>query len=238
MSGAEIKAGARKLLVENAPRIFFISIIFVFVTTLISELQFRLPGTSAAYELFLEQVAAGEIPRTELFYLNLRPAGVALMVILWLMLPIIEVGFASYCLKTTRGQASEYKDMLDGFLFFFKVIIIRIVTTVLTLLWSILFFFPGIVAHYRYRQAYYILLDDPKKGALQCIQESKRMMQGNKLELFLLDLSFIGWNLLSLVIMIILPIPFSFPIVDIWLSPYIGLSRAVYYNNLLSKLAV
>ncbi|URZ04160.1 DUF975 family protein [Clostridium felsineum] len=58
---------------------------------------------------------------------------------------------------------------------------------------------PAIIAAYRYSMAYYILNDHPEMGSYEAIVESKKMMKGNKLRLFILQLSFIGWNLLSLV---------------------------------------
>ena len=90
-------------------------------------------------------------------------------------------------------------------------------------LWSLLFIVPGIIAMYRYRMAYYILLDDPDKGPLQCIRESKELMRGHKKELFFLDLSFIGWEFL---------ITISAGILGIWILPYIYTTYAMYYNDL------
>jgi len=238
MTGAEIRAGARGLMLENAPKIFYISIIFVIIDTVVTELQFRLPGTVPAYYLFLEQLQAGALPDIGIFISYLRPPGLALASVLWLFGGVVRVGFMSYCLKISRGQAGEYKDIIDAFAFFMKVILIQIITTVLVFLWSLLFFFPGIAAAYRYRKAYYILLDDPNKSALQCVRESKRIMHGNKLDLFLLDLSFFGWFFLNVLVVVLIPSPFMLPFIMIWLSAYVGVSRATFYDIVLGKLAV
>ena len=238
MSGLELKAGARKHIAENAPRIFLIAVIYIICTTVISELQYRLPGTATALEQYLERVSDGEFGSLSMLYSNFRPSGAALAVVLWLMTPVIDVGFMSYCLKLIRGQGGEYKDLLNGFLFFGKILLITIITLILTTLWSLLFIFPGIAAHYRYRQAYYILLDDPNKGVLQCIRESGRLMAGHKLELFLLDISFLGWILVDILVVWLLPIPFSLPVIQIWLKPYMGLTRAGFYDKLIGSLVV
>jgi len=233
-----LKIGSRKLISENAPKIFLISIIYLIFMTVMAELEFRLPGTVNAYSQFLERLAAGEIPGLKLLFSNLRLSGVALATVLWVMSSVLSVGYMSYCLKITRGISAGHKDLFDGFQFFLKVFIITIATTFLTILWSALFIFPGVVAHYRYRQAYYILLDDPSKSPMQCISESKRLMRGNKLDLFLLDLSFLGWFVLDLLVDIIIPLPFSFPVISILLKPYLGLTRASFYVILLTKLLV
>jgi len=234
----EMKAVARKTISDNAPKLFFVSILYIIIVTVMSELEFRLPGTMAAYEQYYQRLTAGELPGLNTVYSNFRPSGAALAVVLWFMSSVLDAGFIIYSLKMVRGQDGGYKDIFDGFLYFGKIILIKLITTVLTILWSLLFFFPGIIAHYRYRQACYILLDDPQKSALQCIQESKRHMRGNKLDLFLLDLSFFGWFALDFLVTLLIPSPFALPIVSIWLTPYLGLTRAAYYNRLMNRLTV
>ena len=238
MQLSEFKADARKVIYENAPGIFFVSVVFLIITTVMNELQFRLPGTSTAAIMALERLSEGELPSLALFYTNLRYGGAVLTFILILIRPVIKAGFMSYCLKISREQEGDFKDILDGFHFFVKIILISILTSILIALWSLLFFFPGLAAYYRYRQAIYILLDDPEKGVLQCISESKRLMRGSKLDLFLLDLSFIGWHFMNMLVAVLLPAPFSLPILSIWIEPYQGLSRAAFYLHLVNKLVV
>ena len=237
MSEPRFKPDARKLIMENAPKILFVSILYVAISTIISELQYRLPGTSEAYIHFLERLYAGEIPNLNIFFVSLRHAGLALAVVLWLLGSVISTGFMSYCLKTNRKLGSDYKDIFDGFMFFGKIVLITIVSALFVLLWSMLLFFPGIVASYRYRLAFYILLDNPEKGVMQCINESKRMMHKNKLNLFLLELSFIGWFALNFIVVVFLPVPFAIPIISIWISPYLGLCRAAFYDVLVKQIA-
>ena len=231
MPVAELKAGARNLILENAPKLFFVSIIYVIIGAVISELSIRLPGTEPAFDQMFDSLMEGEQPDYGLFFDHLRPSGAALALLLWLLGSVIHVGFMNYCLKKSRKQDADYKDIFDAFAFFVKIMLIQIITTVLIFLWSILFFIPGIVAYYRYRQAYYILLDNPNKGVINCINESKRLMHGNKINLFLLDLSFLGWHIIDFMTILLIPSPFMFPIISIWLSPYIGLSRAAFYNH-------
>ena len=236
MPESQIKTGSRKLMFENAPKLFFVSFLFVAISAIISSLTFLLPGTINLEDIY-SRLASGEMPSLSMIYLSFRPFGVVLAVLLYMIQPVIDAGFMSYCMKTHRTQNGEYKNVFDGFLYILKVLTIFIVSSILIFLWSLLFFFPGISAYYRYRQAYYILLDDPKKSALQCIAESKRIMRGKKLDLFILDLTFIGWYLLDIAVQLLIPTPFALPIVSIWLSPYIGLSRVAFYENQLINLA-
>jgi len=242
MQGFEMKANARKLIRENAPKLFFITIIYLVIVTVMGELELRLPGTDTLYDKVVDRIAAGEVPGMYMLYSGIRLPGALLALLLLVLSPVVDAGYMSYCLKTARVQGGDYRTLLDGFLFFGKVMLISIVTYILVFLWTLLFIFPGIVAAYRYRQAYYILLDAPEKGALQCIRESKQMMAGHKLELFLIDLSFLGWYILDMIIGLILvfivSLPISLPIVAVWLSPYMGLTRAIYYGQLVSRVGV
>lgn len=69
----------------------------------------------------------------------------------------------------------------------------------------------------------YILKDNPEMKNNAAIEESMRMMDGHKLELFLLDLSFIGWALLSLL---------TCGIGFLWLTPYMNMARVNFYEDL------
>ena len=79
----------------------------------------------------------------------------------------------------------------------------------------------GIAVSYRYRLAYYLLLDDPDMGSLEAISRSKQAMRGWKGSLFVLDLSFLGWILLT---------PFTLGILGLWLNPYMGAAEANFYD--------
>jgi len=238
MQWSRLKVDVRVVMKEHAPKLFFIAIITIVILTIMSEFQYRLPGTIISYDELLSRLASGETPNLSMIVTKFRPLGVVLAFIIFLVRPVIEVGFMSYCLITTRGGKGDYRNIFDGFQIFGKTILISIITTVLVTLWSFLLLFPGLIAQYRYRQAYYILLDNPEKSALECIRESKQLMIGNKLDLFLLDLSFIGWVICDIIVTLMLPTPFSIPIISIWLTPYTGLTFAAYYNLLIRRMVV
>jgi uncharacterized membrane protein len=217
--------------------IFFISLLYVVMATVLSWLVYQLPGNVDPQEM-LNRIASGEPLSIFIIYSNFRPLGALLAILVYLLRPIIDTGLMSYCLKIYRNHDAEYKDIFNGFVVFSKVIAIFVISAFFIFLWSLLFFFPGIAAAYRYRQAYYILLDDPRKSALQCITESKFMMYGHKLDLFIIDFSFIGWYILDIATAALTPLPLAYSVVSIWLFPYIGLTRAAFYENRLATVAV
>jgi len=235
-TGSGLKADARKLIFENSPRLFLIVFIYLLIATITAWLSVRLPGTINISDIN-SRLASGEMPGLGIIYTGFRPAGVVLALLLLLLQPVIDAGFVSYCMKIRRKENTEIKDLLNGFLFFIKVLSIFLLTTLFILLWSILLIIPGIIAAYRYRQAIYILFDDPNKGALQCINESKILMNGKKLELLVIDISFLGWYVIDYTVFILMPLPVAFPVISLWLSPYVGLTRAGFYENLVKDTA-
>ena len=72
-----------------------------------------------------------------------------------------------------------------------------LVLPAISFLWSLLFVIPGIIASYRYRFALYNLYENPDIGILEALNMSKRQTLGYKGQVFMLDLSYIGWNLLA-----------------------------------------
>ncbi len=141
------------------------------------------------------------------------------------VMSIVSVGFIIFLLNTIRATSPCYGNLLDGFGIAGKIILLYLLESILVFLWSLLLIVPGIIASYRYRQAIYILIDHPEMSVLECIKESKRIMNGKKGELFVLDLSFLGWNLLSMFTVIGWA-------VQLWTVPYTGMTYALYYEHL------
>ena len=97
-----------------------------------------------------------------------------------------------------QGQRAEYLTLFDGFSFVGKVIGLNSLIAVFTFLWSLLFVIPGIMAHPTATGSPSInLYENPDIGILEALNMSKRQTLGYKGQLFMLDLSYIGWNLLA-----------------------------------------
>ena len=101
--------------------------------------------------------------------------------------------------------------------------------TVFEFLWTLLFIVPGIVKHYEYKMIPYLLTENPEMTRKEAFAESKRLMKGNKWKAFVLDLSFIGWDILSLLTCGILGI--------FYVNPYKNATEAALYEALTSKAA-
>lgn len=76
---------------------------------------------------------------------------------------------------------------------------------------------------YRYWGATFILLDHPDYTVRECIRAATEMTRGHRMELFLLDLSLLPWNLLCIL---------TAGILYIWKMPYIAAVYAGAYEEL------
>lgn len=124
---------------------------------------------------------------------------------------------------TNDAYKPEVGDLFKNFSDFWLAFKVTFFTGLFTFLWSLLLYVPGIIKAISYSQAMYIAAENPNIGALEAINRSKAMMEGHKMELFVLALSFLGWAILG---------AFTFGILYIWLVPYMNTTLALFYKNL------
>ena len=144
-----------------------------------------------------------------------------------LLLPM-EYAFTIAFLRMIRGEKDPeaadlftvYRDQFE------RSFMVELLVAVYTLLWSLLLIVPGIVKAYSYAMAPYLMQDHPEMSASQAIDESMRLMEGNKMNLFLLDLSFIGWWLLCCI---------TFGLLTLVVLPYQQTARAEFYRELIDE---
>ena len=124
---------------------------------------------------------------------------------------LLGAGYCLYQLGIRRGEEMPYLTLFDGFSFTGKLILLALVRYIFVFLWSMLFIIPGIIAAYRYRFAVYNLCENPEMGVMDAINMSKAQTAGFKWQLFVLDLSFLGWQILC---------GLTLGILSIWIQPY------------------
>ena len=227
----EMKREARLAMRDQKPSVYLVTLVFLLITFVLEILSVKLqyPGMTLVqiYERLTESAMEMTDPMSVFgasAVVTGSPSvlGELLDVCISIMSIMISAGFTLFCLNVSRGAAAGFGNLFDSFGMFFKILWLSIVSSIFIFLWSLLFVIPGIVASYRYSLALYILLDDPEKGVMQCLAESKRLTCGCKWQLFVLDLSFLGWLLLSAV-----------PFVMLYTMPYMEVTKANFYNEIL-----
>ena len=139
----------------------------------------------------------------------------------------IQLGLIRYNLDLlTRENPPAFLTLFSRMSIFGRALGLRLMTGILTALWSLLFVIPGIVAAYRYALAPYLMAEHPEIGVMEAISQSKALMRGNKWRLFCLQLSFIGWGILSTLTM---------GIGNLWLAPYRNAAKAAFYLELTGR---
>ena len=113
---------------------------------------------------------------------------------------VLNAGYYCYCFGILRREEMPYESLFDAFPFAGKVILLSIVEGVFIFLWSMLFVIPGIIAAYRYSFAMLNLCENPELGVMEALNLSKRQTNGYKMQLFLLQLSFIGYQIAAVLI--------------------------------------
>ena len=117
----------------------------------------------------------------------------------------------------------SFAEYLRGFTHWFKGALAGLWFTLWVVLWSFLFFIPGIVKAFSYSQMFFVLAENPKIGVAKAMQISKTLTKGFKADLFVMYISFFGWHFLS---------TFTFGILQLWIQPYEYMSFTNAYKSL------
>ncbi len=167
-----------------------------------------------------------------LFYFGITLACVLLCLIYigtilqFFLIPPFLIGMKMCFLKFVRNCPVKPGDVLDGIGHTGRAVSLYFVNSLLAGLWSLLLVVPGIVKNYAYSMSFYVLADHPDMTQSDAREESERLMDGNKFRLFLLDISFLGWILLSLL---------TGGILLFWVQPYMQTAYVLFYKELKTK---
>ena len=136
---------------------------------------------------------------------------------------VMEVGKARYHMNLIDGAAARFEDLFSTFPWFVPALVMKLVRELLVFLGMLLLVVPGVLLHYGYAMAPYILAQDPECDGLEALRRSREMMKGHKMDLFVLELSFIGWAILA---------AFAFGIGHLVLNPYKETARASFFADI------
>ena len=242
-----LKRTAREAMRATKPAPMLTALVFLAISLLLAVLGMSLDGSLAAYRTMVENAMSGgpvqyvaPVARGGLFTSLLTLA-------LELMSAVVSVGFILYAMRVWRRMDASVGNLFDGFGIFFRAVWIQLLPALLVSLWTMVYLvpvtalmlmtgqtwwtfvglpllIPAIRAGYSYSLATYIMLDRQDLNCWQCVMLSKRLMQGHKWELFVLDLSFLGWELLAAVI------PLAGLFLLAWVMAYLQVTVAGFYD--------
>ncbi|MBE5962210.1 MAG: DUF975 family protein [Lachnospiraceae bacterium] len=144
-------------------------------------------------------------------------------IILFIIGAAVELGHSLFYINLLNGKDVSVSTLFSRFDIIGKAFGLRIVMMIFIFLWSLLLFIPGIIAGYSYSMAPYLMAENPDMDIMEAINESRQLMKGQKLNLFILHLSFIGWMLVGA---LTLGIGFLF------ITPYFTATETAFYLEL------
>lgn len=164
----------------------------------------------------LQQVQS--LPQEQQFALAAGIAGgITIIIVCSILLKIfvfnpLLVGCFSFFKENVQAGPADFNSIGVGFRSYGHTFVTLLLRDIFITLWTMLLIIPGIIKSYSYRMVPYILADRPELSATETIALSKDMMNGHKWNAFILDLSFIGWALLSIITLGLVGI--------FWYNPY------------------
>lgn len=245
----QIKADARLLIRTAAVSPLAVSAVVLLITFVLERVSDLAEYGSLFYTYtynaaYMEALMEGDVSALPTL-LSGSPDATFFSILIGLFTTILYAGYYAYCIGIRKGVRMPYWTLLDGLSISGKLIWCNIQMAVKTLLWSMLFLIPGLIAMYRYRFAIYNLLTYPELTASEAILLSCRQTSGMKLSLFILDLSFLGWLILPGILSNLFSWMGLYPLailasiaIQIWLTPYTTLCDLAYYEEAQRRMAM
>lgn len=193
----------------------------------ISGLMGQIPGYEMVGKLAESKYSVfGIFPSLRSAVLALQFSLGALLVLLNIFVAsALEVGIRRFFVRNAEGHAG-FSLIFSGFTGgnYFHILVTLLIRNIKLLLWTFLLVVPGIIKSYEYMMVPYLMGEYPEMSRGELFRRSREMMDGNKFDAFVLDLSFIGWGLLSII---------TGGLVGVfWTNPYQAATAAELYRTL------
>ena len=192
MDRVQLKMDAKAAMQQANPHPVLVALVYMVILAAISFVISMMSGVSSVFTTLVSNPDAAAA-----IYAGMMIPSILLSLVSTLVTGFLSMGFTAYTLRVINRQPAGINDLFAYARYCLKIWGLSIVMGFFVFAWSLLLWVPGIIAMYRYSQAVYIFAENPDKGIMECINESKAMMYGHKMDKFVLDLSFILWYLLA-----------------------------------------
>lgn len=229
MQTNQIKKRAREFVRGKAFPIAF-NLVFI---ALIIELVLGMMINNNGRTLWAKEVASGQITATMGQLQSMLLGLLGMQFLIDIVMGVFMIGSVWAFVQWRATNKPPEKQYTASLRFWRKDVLIDSVVLVAVrmffiTLWTLLLIVPGIIKQYAYSQATYLYAEDVAAGrgiksATAYLKESARMMRGHKMELFVLQLSFLGWFILDMLTM---------RISSLYSRPYYTAAMAEFYLGL------
>lgn len=135
----------------------------------------------------------------------------------------LTIGQCKFFINLANRSNPKFSDLWYGFNNMLRAIGVTLLVGVIVFIGTILFIIPGIILAFMYSQVYYIMAENPEMSIMNCLKESARIMKGHKMDLFILELSFIGWGILMVI---------TLGIAGLYVLPYYNATLTNFYLDI------
>jgi len=135
----------------------------------------------------------------------------------------LALGLAMFALKLSRNENAELSNIFDGFPHFVNALVAYLLMMIAVVIGMIFLIVPGIIAAFGLSQTWFILADNPEMSGMDALKKSWEIMDGHKMDYFVLVLRFLPWMFLCI---------FTLGIGFLWLMPYMQVTLAKFYDTL------
>ncbi|MBQ4416795.1 MAG: DUF975 family protein [Butyrivibrio sp.] len=168
-------------------------------------------------------------PDQQLQFVTIILGAVSVILVISMLLKIflsnpLQVGGFRFFRKNVTDPSTGIGVVGEGFGNYGHTFLTLLLCDIFLALWTMLLVIPGIIKAYSYRLVPYLIKDHPELSATETITRSRELMNGHKMEAFILDLSFIGWYLLGVITLNLVNI--------FWTDPYRHSASAAFYLRL------
>ena len=221
----EYKQKTREAALRAGPGLMKVFAVYAVVLALLNLLVFLLETPMYEWLLRLREfVSAGN---AELPLPSARVhQGMVLALVLTLLGRVVTAGWVALTLNAVRGKEYSWHDLWGSFRNFWKVAVITVASAAGCAVGLWLLVFPGIWLFYSWRLSLHVLAEHPDYGPIRCMRQSRRLMAGERFNLFRLDLSCIMLYGLSALVYY-----FTSGIVALWRMPTLAILYSVFYNR-------
>ena len=217
----KIKNEAKSVVRSARPSAYLVTLLYLVILNVLRAIELYVGNDVADY--ITEVLPGVNVP--ELFAADrFSPVVVVFVsVLVWLLSTVLGGGWTIYHLGARRGYEMSYSTLFDGFSIAGKVILAGILYTVMIAFGTALLLFPGLIFAYMYRFTLYNICENPSLSVISAMRMSRLQTAHHKMDLFILDMSFLGWLLLS---------GLTMGILSIWISPYMEQTYIGYFIEL------
>lgn len=194
--------------------------LFMGLFTLIDEMVTLVEQIAADGKSFVDLLGEDTVNRIIEIYKDNYKIILIVSLAIGLFMTILQYGECKVFVDIVEGKDARFSSVFDGLLYPVKSVVANIYIIILTVLWTFLFIIPGLVAAIKYSLTPYIIAENPEIPVTDAVDMSKHMMEGHKMDYFVLILSFIPWIIL---------VTLTCGLASIYVTPYMNATYAQFY---------